>query len=665
MLSPDKTVKPPSLICARGEVDTKNTIGSIGALARPRPVKGQIGSMADSAAGVAIFAESDAEDQRLLALIQFLDLGMKIIRPAGAEIGGMLGQLSADDRCLIISARFLAKAVRDDQEAGRFRSFLAEGRRQVFVYGSGYCAQTGDAVRRLTNGAFRFVPEARRRSDEGYHIAAEPRVLTRQLSDVSFDDNGAVVFPGLIAEAGSQESDVLISRGGIPVFTRTRLKGRGSVFVLAHQDIADVHQRIGAPWSLRQEFLGLIPVLLFFRSALKDSFWQAPHAYANLIIDDPLLWNPYGSLDYGRLLSAMDRKGFFTTVAFIPRNFKRSRDGACRVFRQRPDRYGLCVHGLSHIHHEFGCPDPLRLKAMAQTSLQLMGKLERRTRLPWDDVMVFPQGRFSANAMRALKYGGFSAAVNSLPESADDQGGQRIGDMIEAAHLRYDDFPLFHRRYPTNIPDLAIDLFLGRPALVVEHQGWFRAGYDHVEEFIGRVNALDQSLRWRGLRDVILGSYWHRTRGPLTEVRIFCGRARIENGSDGPQEFLVRKKESSADCVDSVTVDGEPIEYSQAGRQLEFRFVLAPRQTAVLEIRYQDPSGGSGRMPSLKETPWAAIRRHLAAFRDHTVSQSDILAGAVSRLARVYRACRKRRDRVTPDSAGDRTDIRTIRKGGE
>jgi hypothetical protein len=87
------------------------------------------------------------------------------------------------------------------------------------------------------------------------------------------------------------------------------------------------------------------------------------------------------------------------------------------------------------------------------------------TGLAFDKVMVFPQGHFSTASMEALKSSGYLAAVNSTPYPVDFQSGMlQLKDLLKPAITRLAGFPLFVRRYPDNLPALAFDLFLGKPA---------------------------------------------------------------------------------------------------------------------------------------------------------------------------------------------------------
>jgi hypothetical protein len=45
------------------------------------------------------------------------------------------------------------------------------------------------------------------------------------------------------------------------------------------------------------------------------------------------------------------------------------------------------------------------------------------------------------------------------------------------------------RRYPVSIFPLAFDLFVGKPALLVEHHGFFRNGCRPMTDFVRRLKS--------------------------------------------------------------------------------------------------------------------------------------------------------------------------------
>ena len=118
---------------------------------------------------------------------------------------------------------------------------------------------------------------------------------------------------------------------------------------------------------------------------------DAGETLACLIIDDPLLRPKYGCLDYKRLLEVMKVHNFFTEIAFIPWNYKRSDARTVQLFADNTDYYAICVHGCNHIGNEFGGGNYQELNALSSTALWRMEQHKRLTGLVYDPIMVFPQ----------------------------------------------------------------------------------------------------------------------------------------------------------------------------------------------------------------------------------------------------------------------------------
>jgi hypothetical protein len=218
---------------------------------------------------------------------------------------------------------------------------------------------------------------------------------------------------------------------------------------------------------------------------------------ACLIIDDPLLRPKYGCLDYEKLLEEMRSHDFFTEIAFIPWNYRRSDPRTIRLFANSPDYYAMCVHGCDHTANEFGCTDYQKLRALSSTALWRMEEHKRLTGLPYDPVIVFPQGHFSSVAMRALRDQGYLAAFNSGLRATD---GDQPPDFEyrHPATTTYHGLPLFLRRYPKDRSKFAQDIAAGRPILIVEHHSAFRNGYGAMTDLVDWVNSLG-NIRWTSL----------------------------------------------------------------------------------------------------------------------------------------------------------------------
>jgi len=221
---------------------------------------------------------------------------------------------------------------------------------------------------------------------------------------------------------------------------------------------------------------------------------------ACLIIDDPLLVPRYGCLDYTKLLQEMKEHRFFTEIAFIPWNYRRSNLKTVRLFADNADHYAICVHGCNHLGNEFGGRDYQYLSTLASTALWRMEQHKKHTGLSYDPVIVFPQGRFSSVAMKAIKDQGYLAAFNSTLQATDVKEMSTIEPNHPAVRT-YHDFPLFMRRYPKNKSHFVQDIALGRPIIIVEHHGAFRHGYKAITDVVDWVNGLG-NIKWKSLSDI-------------------------------------------------------------------------------------------------------------------------------------------------------------------
>lgn len=221
---------------------------------------------------------------------------------------------------------------------------------------------------------------------------------------------------------------------------------------------------------------------------------------ACLIIDDPLLTPKYGCLEYKRLLREMKVHNFFTEIAFIPWNYRRSNAETVRLLANNTDHFAICLHGCNHIGNEFGGRNYQELSALASTALWRMEQHKKLTGLPYDPVMVFPQGRFSSVAMKALKEQGYLAAFNSTLRATDGEEPPAI-EYQRPATTMYHGFPLFLRRYPKDKSHFVQDISAGRPIIIVEHHAAFRNGYKTVTDLVDWVNSLG-NIKWRSLSEI-------------------------------------------------------------------------------------------------------------------------------------------------------------------
>ena len=119
--------------------------------------------------------------------------------------------------------------------------------------------------------------------------------------------------------------ELLITSNSHPLFGMSEIN-KCKIFLLQNC-IMSIEQKI--PGKFTDHFSNILPILMFIKYAFKNNEEiHIPH-YASLIIDDPLLKNPYGHVNYYELLKSMDKYNFFTNIAFIPWNFKHTDKKNC------------------------------------------------------------------------------------------------------------------------------------------------------------------------------------------------------------------------------------------------------------------------------------------------------------------------------------------------
>ena len=420
-----------------------------------------------------------------------------------------------------------------------------------------------------------------------------------------------------------------------PVFLRME-RGSCELFLLALAQLPDINERLSQNRGVEEYYDQLIPLLIFFRHCFGEMCWHGPERTARLIIDDPLLKQTYGFLNYGALRNSMRSAGYGTSIAFIPWNYWRtSKKKAARIFHQDPN-LSICVHGCDHTNKEFGEVDLGSLQWKADTALRRMERHKTRTGLAFDPIMVFPQGRFSTSAMLALRTNGYLAAVNttSFPTNAGAEP-LTIADFLRPAITKFHGFPLFQRRYPRRLIDFAFDVFLGRPVLLVQHHEDFRDGYQRLEEFVKGLHKLEPNLTWGGLSCQLMQSCMMRSLSEHSmEVRFFTRHFRFKNTQSARTGLVFSKEEPDASAISKVVVDGTSVPFSFKNGFLTFEHEADAGQ--VIDVRIVDrfrSSSPTRKRLGVTHTVGVPVRRALSEFRDNTLARFPRLLAAATELA--------------------------------
>jgi hypothetical protein len=497
---------------------------------------------------------------------------------------------------------------------------MLEGSRFVLLYGLGPVGAAVPELIRLTQGAFEGVSEIPGGKLE-FAVGANLPGGPYPVAGLSFE---VVSQPRLaLAEGPSPAAaETLISVAGRAYFASVRKK-QGEVFLLAEEGLVDIETPLTPTLSTKAYYPQLIALAVFFRGIYGSNCWTAPAIGANLVIDDPYLKPRYGFVDYQKLVGVLSGTGVSLTVAFIPFNYRRSNPRTVEMLRAIPDRFSIAIHGCDHTAAEFASGDLDWLKETTACALDRMEQHWRDKGMPFDGVMVFPQGKFSTTAITALKQCGLMAAVNSSAWPMDwRQNPGTIRDALEVAVCRFDSFPLFIRRYPRDLFDYAFDALFQKPVLGVEHHQYFRNGYSPLENLARDLARAIPNLQWMPLGRAVRSSHLVRLDGDGTSsIRHFVPELRHRNSTPRDMEYSVEKPESD-NSVSAVRIDGKSVAFEIRSGVLRYSAVARAGQ----EFEAKVISGHQ--LAQRRKSPWGyrlrvSARRYLSDLRDNGLARAD------------------------------------------
>lgn len=393
------------------------------------------------------------------------------------------------------------------------------------------------------------------------------------------------------------------------------------IFLSTSRNIIDVDSILpNGVFDIRDHVASALAIVLYVRWAFSGTCWGPAEINACLVIDDPLLKPNYGFINFHELLLRMQQHSFSANVAFIPWNSRRSAPETVKLFKDNPDCYSISVHGCDHGRAEFGIADPLHLYAKGKQALERMTEHEFTTGLACDPVMVFPQGVFSRVAPTALKRAGFIAAANNdTIDSGPNPTATRVSDFWDIAVMKYDDFPIFTRRYPwEGIENFAFDILLGKPAIAVIHHDYCGDGYKRLADFIDRLNLLNCPIMWRNLGEVAKRSYRQKAISlDSREVEMYASELCLENRSERPIRYLIQKRESTPSLIKEIRTDSGRILWSENGSGVSFEVQVNAGETIMASISFNDPSTNGRHGESLPYKARMSARRCLSELRDN------------------------------------------------
>jgi len=501
-----------------------------------------------------------------------------------------------------------------------------------FVFVSGFSGQAGetDALRQLTGGAISaaaLLPKAE--VTFAFFPTGIPAWPAAGLSYAAVAD-GFSVFDS----NGSQASTTLATANGQPFFVLVP-RGQTQIFLLTSEVSVDFAKPADRELSVRELYPQLVAGATFLRTAFGQSCWSAPVLPATVIIDDPYLAARYGFVRYRTLIERLQESRTALTVAFVPYNYRRSDPATVSLLRNQLERFSIAVHGCDHTAGEYASEDLAWLTATTSCAIERMERHETRTGMPFDKVMIFPQGRFSLAALQALETCGLEAAVNSTLWPSDwRQAPLLLRELLDAAVTRYSDMPLFGRRYPRDAFDFAFDALFQKPLFVVEHHGYFRDGYESFQNFTRTISMLNPKVAWMSLGEAVRRfCLVRRTGAQEIALRQFAPTLHWRNDSNADVTVRVEKTQARRP-VTGVICNGTGVPFEINSGVLRFQVQISAGE--YLDALVESPVHSvAARSVSFRShvTTWG--RRQLSDLRDNYIARSETalaLAHAGKRL---------------------------------
>jgi hypothetical protein len=577
-------------------------------------------------------------DSRLVQLAEFLGIPCETLSLESTAKHAEFLRNSVSEECSCFAVN---PEVMNEWSGSHFSAdlaaFLLSRFAHLVVYGLRTDAFDADLISALSKGRLKSV-EAVSGERSLYTIAADSRDICEAFSGLSFGPADPASDRVLSLGNSTQGLRTLISIGDRPFMALLNNVG-AEVLFLASGEIADLGTEVD-DGSLAKYFSRFVAYAMALRYVAGEQCWRPCEPFAAVIIDDPLLQPTYGFLNFDKLLGLMKQHNFHTTIAFIPHNFKRSSPLTAKAFRDHPDRLAICFHGNDHTGAEFASSDSALLNTMLHVAEQRMDEHRKQSGLNCDRVMVFPQGRFSIEAMALLKAHNFDAAINTGARPMHSQAKLSLRELAQPAVLRFEGFPVFLRKYSKSVEnaDIAFNLFFGKPNFIVEHHDIFQDPGSLISAVL-KINAAAPGVQWSSVGNAVSGSILRRrSHGGVLEIRGYARRIRISNSSDRRESFLIEWNLPEQDT----TFQGVLRNGAQAGGfelgdcVVRGRVNLEPGATETFSLVDRNPHRVLQSI-GLRRRARAFVRRRLSEVRDNVVDKNPPLLAIVKTVKRQFR----------------------------
>jgi hypothetical protein len=427
-----------------------------------------------------------------------------------------------------------------------------------------------------------------------------PKIVSPQQDYALQTGSANLVIPVITSKDESgQDYTILgwIRNGAISIF----INAAESSYSLEVYRFEDLYYSI-------DHFSQIIPLMLAIRYAMGDEAWHSTHQYANLTIDEGALIEPFGNLNYAQLYQEMVLHNFHTTIAFPPINYTKSQSEVVDLFKEHPDRFSLVQNGNNDDGYEFyryatSVLDPIPARPFIEQDASIIQGLERMqqhqkmTGIPFDQIMIFPDGISPEPTFNLLKKYNYLATINSeeIPLDADRPTKWDFG--MYPANLDYGNFPSLVRRhletstsFSPEIELCIMDIFIGKPALFYSYQyELFNRGIGAFDQVADQMNQLPENVEWRSLGYIVTHLYLEKSNDDQSfDIKMFTNDLVFTNESYTAVTYHVTKAETFNVSISSLTVNGDPFSYRAVDGQLKLDITVQAKKSIEIKILYQE-----------------------------------------------------------------------------